>query len=61
MRSAAPIAEQKVAAGMGSRARTLFAEGHTRMLVGAPDGDPKEVLPYYVRGKLATGDNISGQ
>jgi len=49
-----------IAGATGWRARTLFAEGHTRMLVGALDGDPKKVFLDYVRGKLARGDNISG-
>jgi len=39
-----------IAGGTGSRARTLFTEGHTRMLAGALDGDPKKVFPDYVRG-----------
>jgi len=56
------LAEQGVAAviagGMGSRAQALFSENRIHVIVGALVDDPEEVVLDYVRGTLATGDNV---
>ena len=47
-----------IAGGMGSRAQELFRENHIDVIIGALADDPGEVVLGYVRGTLATGDNI---
>ena len=47
-----------IAGGMGSRAQDIFNENRIRVVIGAPEGDPEEVVMAYVRGTLATGDNV---
>ena len=56
------LAEQGVsfviAGGMGSRAQSLFQQNRIGVIIGAMEGDPEEIVLDYLRGKLATGDNI---
>lgn len=47
-----------LAGGMGSRAEALFHENRIEVVVGILGDDPEEVVPDYIRGELATGDNI---
>ena len=47
-----------IAGGMGSRAQALFRENHVDVIVGAMADDPEEIVLDYVRGMLATGDNV---
>ncbi len=56
------LAEQGVsvviAGGMGSRAQALFRENRIEVIVGTPNDDPEKAVLDYIRGTLATGDNI---
>jgi len=47
-----------IAGGMGSRAQDIFNENRIRVVVGAPEGDPEEIVLAYIRGTLATGGNV---
>ena len=47
-----------IASGMGSRAQALFRENRIEVVVGALGDDPEKAVLDYVRGELATGDNI---
>jgi predicted Fe-Mo cluster-binding NifX family protein len=46
-----------IAAGMGPRARSLFAEAGIEVLTGAEDREPDIVVRNYLDGALATGVN----
>ena len=47
-----------IAGGMGSRAQALFRENRINVIVGALTDDPEEIVLDYIRGALATGDNV---
>jgi len=47
-----------IAGGMGSRARALFNESRIEVIVGVLDDDPEKAVLDYIKGGLATGDNI---
>jgi ATP-binding protein involved in chromosome partitioning len=47
-----------IASGMGSRARTLFEENRIEVVVGVLGDDPERAVLDYIKGELATGDNI---
>ena len=47
-----------IAGGMGGRALALFAEQGIEVAVGAPRGEPEDLVKSYVVGTLATGENI---
>jgi len=47
-----------IAGGMGSRAQALFRENRIDVIVGALADDPEEIVLDYIRGALATGDNV---
>jgi predicted Fe-Mo cluster-binding NifX family protein len=47
-----------IANGMGSRARALFEENRIEVVVGALGDDPEKAVLDYIKGELATGDNI---
>ena len=47
-----------IAGGMGRRAQQLFAQSGIRVVVGAPDERPEDVVAAYLNGTLAVGDNI---
>jgi predicted Fe-Mo cluster-binding NifX family protein len=56
------LAEQGVsiviASGMGSRAQALFSEHRIKVVVGVCGDDPQKAVLDYIKGELATGDNI---
>jgi predicted Fe-Mo cluster-binding NifX family protein len=56
------LAEQGVSAviasGMGSRAQALFNENRIEVVVGVLSDDPEQAVLHYIKGMLATGDNI---
>ncbi|RLC59484.1 MAG: ATPase [Chloroflexi bacterium] len=56
------LAEQGVsvviAGGMGSRAQALFRENRIEVIIGTLNDDPEKAILDYIRGTLATGDNI---
>lgn len=47
-----------IAGGMGMRAQQIFAENGVEVIVGAPAGDPKEIVKLYLSGSLRTGINL---
>jgi predicted Fe-Mo cluster-binding NifX family protein len=56
------LAEQGVsiviASGMGSRAQGIFNENRIEVIIGVLGEDPEKVVLDYIKGELATGDNI---
>ena len=47
-----------IASGMGSRARAIFDENRIEVVVGALSDGPEETVLDYLKGNLATGDNL---
>lgn len=47
-----------IAGGMGQRAQQLFTQNGIEVIVGAPDGDPDEIVAAYLAGSLKAGDNV---
>ena len=47
-----------IAGGMGSRAQALFKENRIQVIIGAQGDDPEQIVQDYIRGTLATGDNV---
>ena len=47
-----------IAGGMGSRARSLFAQEGIEVVVGAHAEDPENIARDFVRGKLSVGENV---
>jgi len=47
-----------IASGMGSRAQAIFNENRIEVVVGTLGDDPEEAVLDYLKGELATGDNI---
>jgi len=47
-----------IAGGMGMRAKTLFAENNIRVVIGAPEDEPKNIAKAFLEGTLQTGRNI---
>jgi len=47
-----------IASGMGSRAQSLFRENHIEVVTGTLGEDPEKIVLDYMRGTLATGDNL---
>jgi ATP-binding protein involved in chromosome partitioning len=47
-----------IAGGMGQRAQQLFAQNDIKVIIGASDGSPEELVSAYLEDKLETGDNI---
>ena len=47
-----------IANGMGSRAQALFNENRIEVVVGVLGDDPEKAVLDYIKGGLATGDNI---
>ena len=47
-----------IAGGMGSRAQALFNENRIQVIIGALGHDPEQIVLDYLRGTLATGDNV---
>lgn len=46
-----------IAGGMGQRARQLFTEGNTEVLVGAPVETPEKLVADFLAGSLVSGKN----
>jgi ATP-binding protein involved in chromosome partitioning len=47
-----------IAGGMGQRAQQLFAQNNIKVVIGASDGSPEELVSAYLEDTLETGDNI---
>ncbi len=47
-----------IAGGMGMNARNLFMNQGVEVVIGAAESDPEEAVLKYVKGSLATGENI---
>jgi Mrp family chromosome partitioning ATPase/predicted Fe-Mo cluster-binding NifX family protein len=47
-----------IAGGMGQRALDLFAQSNIRVITGAPNQTPEELLSRYLEGTLVTGANV---
>jgi predicted Fe-Mo cluster-binding NifX family protein len=47
-----------IASGMGSRAQALFNENRIEVVIGVLGDDPEKAVLDYIKGELATGDNI---
>ena len=47
-----------IASGMGSRAQALFRENRIDVVIGVLSDDPDKAVLDYIKGELATGDNI---
>jgi len=47
-----------IAGGMGSRAQALFREHRIEVVIGVRGDDPEKAVLDYIKGELATGDNI---
>jgi ATP-binding protein involved in chromosome partitioning len=56
------LGEQKadviIAGGMGQRAQQLFAQNNIKVIVGASDQPPEELVSAYLNNTLETGSNI---
>ena len=46
-----------IAGGMGSRARTLFAQAGVEVLTGAESQEPEVIASNYLSAVLVTGEN----
>jgi predicted Fe-Mo cluster-binding NifX family protein len=49
--------ETVIAGGMGVRAQNLFSEKNIRVIAGAPEGSPEELVKAFLDGTLKTGGN----
>ena len=47
-----------IASGMGSRAQAIFNENQIEVVIGVLGDDPEKAVLDYIKGGLATGDNI---
>jgi Mrp family chromosome partitioning ATPase/predicted Fe-Mo cluster-binding NifX family protein len=47
-----------IAGGMGRRAQDLFAQNRIKVLYGAGEGEPEQIVQQYLDGQLASGPNI---
>jgi predicted Fe-Mo cluster-binding NifX family protein len=47
-----------IAGGMGQRAISLFQERGVKVVTGAPNLDPEELVKQYLQGTLTTGANV---
>ncbi|HEU65094.1 MAG TPA: ATPase [Chloroflexi bacterium] len=47
-----------IASGMGSRAQAIFNENRIQVVVGVLGDDPEKVVLDFIKGELATGNNI---
>lgn len=46
-----------IAGGMGMRAQNIFTENNIEVVVGAPAGDPEELVKSLLDGTLVSGEN----
>lgn len=51
-------AQMIIAGGMGQRAQALFAQNGIGVIVGAPSEAPETLVDQYLKGTLATGENL---
>jgi predicted Fe-Mo cluster-binding NifX family protein len=47
-----------IVCGMGQRAQQLFAQNNIKVVIGASDKSPEELVSAYLDNTLETGDNI---
>ncbi len=47
-----------IAGGMGQRAQQLFTQNNVKVVIGASDQTPEELVAAYLENTLQTGDNI---
>jgi ATP-binding protein involved in chromosome partitioning len=47
-----------IAAGMGRRAQSIFAQHGIEVLLGAPAEPPEDVVRSYLDGSLRLGENV---
>ena len=47
-----------IAGGMGSRAQGIFRQNRIEVVIGTLEDDPEKAVLDYIRGTLATGDNL---
>ena len=47
-----------IAGGMGQRAQQLFTQNNIKVIVGAPDAEPEELVNQYLNGWLVCGTNV---
>lgn len=47
-----------ITGGMGPRAVDIFQQHGIKVVLGAPEDDPEQVVLSYLEGNLAIGDNI---
>lgn len=47
-----------IAGGMGRRAQALFSQSGVEVVVGAPVGEPEDIISAYLGGTLETGQNL---
>ena len=51
-------ADMIIAGGMGQRALQLFAQNNIKVVVGASDQPPEELVSAYLNNTLVTGENV---
>jgi predicted Fe-Mo cluster-binding NifX family protein len=47
-----------IAGGMGMRAQQLFTQNNIKVVVGAPQQSPEQLIEAYLQGTLQTGNNL---
>ncbi|MCK5225833.1 MAG: NifB/NifX family molybdenum-iron cluster-binding protein [Planctomycetes bacterium] len=47
-----------IAGGMGMRAHQLFTQNNIKVVVGAADDEPENIVSQYLSGQLQCGENI---
>ncbi|MFC1552261.1 NifB/NifX family molybdenum-iron cluster-binding protein [Candidatus Latescibacterota bacterium] len=47
-----------IAGGMGSRAQNLFEQNDIKVIIGAPNIAPEELVSMHVDGTLVSGENV---
>lgn len=53
-------AEIVIAGGMGQRAQALFVEAGVKVVVGAPAGEPEQIVRDFLSQQLQLGQNVCG-
>lgn len=53
-------AEMIIAGGMGQRAQNLFTQSGVKVVVGAPGGEPEEIVRAFLHQQLQLGQNVCG-
>lgn len=46
-----------ITGGMGKMAQRLFAQNGIQVVIGAPSGEPEDIVKAWLDDALATGDN----